>query len=1176
MATSSTDFSLPPEEQPLGIQHPLLPSATLGQSMLQPKFLTPLGATPLTVLNPSVFSSQPTIEADWADPFQDAFFDVPESSQPAIAPEAASPAIQTRPLAESPNIPAEPTSEPASGITPEPSFEPGFEPSPEPIFEPISKSVSEDSFEPEPESSFEKVLDNELTTNSETSSESVLDTFKSTSSQNLNRSFSAEKSVQSTPPSIQAKPELPSLEQPISRFPESNSTIDSSPDVISDFDSEFNPALEANSNPNSDFNPAPDNLAKSITEPVSKMVPTPLNSSPTEEPAAIRIQSELPINAIARQSMAAQISAPDLNSESSNSEQSFIEPALSDRSEPSLDSENRTKANDESSSTAESSLDLLSEAASPGSVEATNDAIIQPMKSTVESPETISSNSIASQPDNLIQPAELSEAASEPLQDAIAPIETSIPETVSPVTENPSIPKNQSIEAKPSVEAAHPVMNQPLSHPPTIQPKLESQSEFAHPDQAATVEDVAPPENSSVSSPSVETSINSESGELPAIARVDLPSTEVSSTDFSSHESDRGVESPIPSFPENPVSNAGDSSQVNQIQAKTQTESQSNQNLLNENKLIQSKQTENLSQTTVQPEVDYQLEISSASSSDRIEAPGYESSQSFPGEQPVSEDSGRLSDRTPDILSEASPQIAADPSTDFSLQLNSSAAIDSPTNLPTLLPNIQPKLDPAPFEDNDFPAPETVTPSVIEPSKVISENPAQADSTAAPEQRINQPKADSFNSISTSIKSNQTEDSTPAIAPQPIHPDIAIQADLIEDSTQTQPDSIIQPKGETQSADTDTSNVSYLSDLIIQPQAEVQPENIDASTSSQSNKASTTEIRPSQPAIAPDITSLNPGQDQPESSINDTQSATIDAPIQRDLVEMSDASLIDTRSTVPDASIQRVPIENAPQSTLPDKVEASNAIALPINDSLSLPTQSLNNDSESINDQFAALPELPIAIQPLSVLEPLTQLKPLQSRPISNPSSPTQPVDRPSAIALPEIQTAWNDQRISMKESPAATPSSQPAVPGEWSSIADLFQSAEPRSLANESEPIAAWSDIAELFQSSPEAQSAPELQRAELSSVEPIMNGYAELNLYPSTDAIAPIQRSPQPTAETAAPDVQSFGDEDNHEYAPFSQNSASPEQLEQLAHEVYRLVRHRLALERERRGQYYSGRLS
>ncbi|MDX2099275.1 MAG: hypothetical protein SFW36_15970, partial [Leptolyngbyaceae cyanobacterium bins.59] len=88
-------------EKPLGIYRPLLSPTALGQSMLQSKFMTPLGANSLTVLDPSVFSSQ--VEAnpeDWQTPFEDSpFFDPPQRSRtPSPAPPGSQPTVQARSL----------------------------------------------------------------------------------------------------------------------------------------------------------------------------------------------------------------------------------------------------------------------------------------------------------------------------------------------------------------------------------------------------------------------------------------------------------------------------------------------------------------------------------------------------------------------------------------------------------------------------------------------------------------------------------------------------------------------------------------------------------------------------------------------------------------------------------------------------------------------------------------------------------------------------------------------------------------------------------------------------------------------------------------------------------------------------------------------------------------------
>ncbi|PZV14283.1 MAG: hypothetical protein DCF22_09175 [Leptolyngbya sp.] len=123
------DRSIPTQssvETPLGIQQPLLPPVPLGQSMLQPKFFTPLGARSLRVLDPSIFLPA----SDLAFPneessFQDSpFFDAPDSSTPS---QSTVPTIQTqpqpRPLKPAPSEINLPTTAPFEGIAETPLIE---------------------------------------------------------------------------------------------------------------------------------------------------------------------------------------------------------------------------------------------------------------------------------------------------------------------------------------------------------------------------------------------------------------------------------------------------------------------------------------------------------------------------------------------------------------------------------------------------------------------------------------------------------------------------------------------------------------------------------------------------------------------------------------------------------------------------------------------------------------------------------------------------------------------------------------------------------------------------------------------------------------------------------------------------------------------------------------------
>jgi hypothetical protein len=129
--------------------------------------------------------------------------------------------------------------------------------------------------------------------------------------------------------------------------------------------------------------------------------------------------------------------------------------------------------------------------------------------------------------------------------------------------------------------------------------------------------------------------------------------------------------------------------------------------------------------------------------------------------------------------------------------------------------------------------------------------------------------------------------------------------------------------------------------------------------------------------------------------------------------------------------------------------------------------------------------------------------------------------------------------------------------------------------------PITDWSSIAELLQASPEPQSEAQ---AEFWPPEPdspptqdmtTADGYTDLHLYPEAHSspLNQIQRAVDPPAAPPAPASESATNPAAATQP--GQASASPEQLERLAQEMYRLVRQRLALDRERVGNIYSGRL-
>ena len=79
--------NVPQEDIPLGIKAPLLPQLPLGWTPLQRKFMKPLGATSLTVLDPSFFSAGQTVQAaDFSPSFENSPFFEDSTSEPEQTP----------------------------------------------------------------------------------------------------------------------------------------------------------------------------------------------------------------------------------------------------------------------------------------------------------------------------------------------------------------------------------------------------------------------------------------------------------------------------------------------------------------------------------------------------------------------------------------------------------------------------------------------------------------------------------------------------------------------------------------------------------------------------------------------------------------------------------------------------------------------------------------------------------------------------------------------------------------------------------------------------------------------------------------------------------------------------------------------------------------------------------
>jgi hypothetical protein len=262
-------------------------------------------------------------------------------------------------------------------------------------------------------------------------------------------------------------------------------------------------------------------------------------------------------------------------------------------------------------------------------------------------------------------------------------------------------------------------------------------------------------------------------------------------------------------------------------------------------------------------------------------------------------------------------------------------------------------------------------------------------------------------------------------------------------------------------------------------------------------------------------------------------------------------------------SVQRQPVELAEIAPLDAVADVPEAVS---------PEATLSENASL--DRYSALPELPTAIQRLSVWEPLVQMQPLVA-------SVASPAIQPSQTArYPDAATS-QPQTFDRPADPLSTLGSDGFDPVLLRNVGSLNDTV---SLKAEAVPTE-WSSIAELFQST-EAATANTLQSDTIQRSAPqstahsdLANGYTDLNLRSDNTALpdviqreletplrSPSQRLPCLTLN------QPVGSPLRHPSR--SPLKRLPSNWNVLAQEIYKLVRQRLAVERERGGNLYPRR--
>ncbi|MDX2228492.1 MAG: hypothetical protein NW220_02560 [Leptolyngbyaceae cyanobacterium bins.349] len=257
------------------------------------------------------------------------------------------------------------------------------------------------------------------------------------------------------------------------------------------------------------------------------------------------------------------------------------------------------------------------------------------------------------------------------------------------------------------------------------------------------------------------------------------------------------------------------------------------------------------------------------------------------------------------------------------------------------------------------------------------------------------------------------------------------------------------------------------------------------------------------------------------------------------------APMVDLPATTPgavvDAAIAPIPQppDHQPSQIAQAEAEPSQAAATP-----------------SVTD----IPQLPTVLQRLSVLEPMAQLQPL-SKP-SPASAAIAPPEQRSPATTGDMVTETSTLPLIQPQRAEAT-SSQPRSTSDTRPNRDSSDRSTFNSAPTESTTFNDWRSVAAMFDQMTEASHA----EPEDAAVLPPEWGYPDLNIQPEP---APPATTIQRFTPDAAP-VTVESDTSEQETQP----QAAPGQFEQLAQEIYRLLRQRLAVERERTGKPYSGRL-
>ncbi|MEA5566074.1 hypothetical protein, partial [Anabaena sp. UHCC 0399] len=217
------------------------------------------------------------------------------------------------------------------------------------------------------------------------------------------------------------------------------------------------------------------------------------------------------------------------------------------------------------------------------------------------------------------------------------------------------------------------------------------------------------------------------------------------------------------------------------------------------------------------------------------------------------------------------------------------------------------------------------------------------------------------------------------------------------------------------------------------------------------------------------------------------------------------------------------------------------------------------NEPKIIQSRNTNIPRLPKALKKLSILKPLSQSSNLLTSNLAEDTS----TDIQNTVPI----TSISPHKI--QKSPTEN------IPNSWSSLAELMDEME-MSATNHSEKIVIqpqtdkkqWNKVIPIT-----SKRSPTVGRTLSHSLSGNELSQTEINFPPKNNSKnQSIQTYSNPFDFTL---IQKTEDSYTEESTNNDSTEEETENLEILAQEIYKLLRQRLEIERERRGNNYSGRL-